>query len=201
MYSGAGLPAARTPPSSPRASKFMYHPPPLPCPPKEPSLAPLSSFSNECKTDFPSVFPPPSTQTNDLNPNFSPLTYTVPGVSVSPSDYSCTPFSPFPLSPPPPPAPPGKSFCPGGFPSPPPPPPPPPLPPPKPSLALQGVSTSACPPPIAPAAVPPPPPPPPPGINPSLPGISGARKGSTIRKKPVTPGMQETFRASYSHKV
>lgn len=187
MHSGAGLPATRTPPSSPRISKFLYHPPPLPCPPKEPSLAPLSPFSDECKTDSPSLSPP-LTQTNDSNLNFSPLTYTLSGDSVSPSDYSCTSFTPLLFSPPPPSAAPsGRSSCRNGFPSLPLPPSLPPPPPPQPPRALLGVSTSACPPPPPPPPLPPPPPPPPLGINTSLPGTPGAGKVSTIRKKPVTP--------------
>lgn len=117
MFSGAGLSVTRTPPSSPCSKKCMQYPPPLPCPPAQPSLIPLS-VSPECK--IPASPVPLPVEANDLHLSILPVSLTVQDAAVPSSNSSAL----LPPPPPPPPLPPQlrMSPCHG------PPPPPPPLP-------------------------------------------------------------------------
>lgn len=117
MFSGAGLSVTRTPPSSPGLKKCMHYPPPLPCPPAQPSLIPLS-LSPECKIPVAPV--PPPVNASDLHLSSHPVSLTVQDAAV-PSSNSLA-FLPPP--PPPPPLPPQPGMPPGHGPPPPPPPPP-----------------------------------------------------------------------------
>ena len=123
MFSGAGLSATCTPPSSPCLKKCMQYPPPLPPPPSQPSLIPLS-VSPECKIPAAPVPPP-----------VLPVSLTV--QDAASSNSSAVPPPPPPPLPPPQP---GIPPCHG----PPPPPPPPggvpgsPAPPPPPGGKTDG---------------------------------------------------------------
>ena len=134
MFSGAGLSATCTPPSSPCLKKCMQYPPPLPPPPSQPSLNPLS-ITPDCK--IPAAPVPPLVKANVLH------SLTVQDAAVPSSNCSVV----LPPPPPPPPLPPqpGMPACRG----PPPPPPPPPQPgmppshgPPPPPPPLPGILTT-----------------------------------------------------------